>query len=354
MASPVGTEMKLRARQVKILYDFLRTYHQPDIIVEGHSVRLKAHHTISIKKGYSSYTDFKTGETGNPIDCLVKFLGYDFISAVRALCEYNGTLYDDMTENTQNQPEITPPPVNLPPAFPEPEKGPYKRLYAYMMKRGILSQTLKNLIDSNLMYESADKHNIVFISRDRDFGDMKGTYTYGAPFKGIVAHSRPDGFWGFGRDTSTVYICEACMDAISLYEIHRLTNHTLGYYISICGEGKQGAIDRIKREFTESHIVLAVDRDDAGNGCRTRNNDLDCILPVQKDWNEDLQTKSYINHTYDIQHQNLQETPQPPEVHISMATAVPPDYDDDMGQLPWDDEVPFPMEVEEYGEELPF
>ncbi len=56
-------------------------------------------------------------------------------------------------------------------------------------------------------------------------------------------------------------------------------------YASIGGAGKQTAIDRIK-QFKQA--VIAVDNDDAGAECRARNSELDSIIPVNKDWNEDL------------------------------------------------------------------
>ncbi len=59
------------------------------------------------------------------------------------------------------------------------------------------------------------------------------------------------------------------------------------YYISIAGVAKQPAIDRLEQ--SKLHIVLAVDNDDAGQKCRDKNASLEYILPVHKDWNEDLQ-----------------------------------------------------------------
>ena len=59
------------------------------------------------------------------------------------------------------------------------------------------------------------------------------------------------------------------------------------YYISIAGVAKQPAINRLKQ--SKLHIVIAVDNDDAGQQCRNRNSELEYILPVHKDWNEDLQ-----------------------------------------------------------------
>ena len=57
-------------------------------------------------------------------------------------------------------------------------------------------------------------------------------------------------------------------------------------YISIGGVANQKAILRVKGLLP---VVLAVDNDCAGDECRKRNPDIPSIMPVCKDWNEDLQ-----------------------------------------------------------------
>ena len=84
---------------------------------------------------------------------------------------------------------------------------------------------------------------------------------------------------------STAYVCEAAIDAISLYELLKEP----AYYISIAGStGKQPAIDRLKQQEFLDDIILAVDSDDAGQKTRDNNPDLKSIIPGRKDWNEDL------------------------------------------------------------------
>ena len=40
-------------------------------------------------------------------------------------------------------------------------------------------------------------------------------------------------------------------------------------------------------------VVLAVDNDAAGQGCRDRNPMLESIIPKNKDWNDDLKRGDY-------------------------------------------------------------
>lgn len=146
------------------------------------------------------------------------------------------------------------------------------------------------LLSQDAIYQEKKWNNIVFINREKDFAELRGTCTYGKPFHGVAPNCRHDGFWWFrtSRDARTAYIREAAIDAVSLYELHKLQKHPEdAYYISIAGVSKQAAIDRVKNSSLTP--VLAVDNDGAGQKCRDRNPELAYILPANKDWNEDLQ-----------------------------------------------------------------
>ena len=265
------------------LYAFLMKYHSSNFKTEGDSIRPKDNHSISIKKGYNGFKDFATGETGNSIEFLTSHMGYTFVEAVQALSNGSATIY---SMNIQQNGIKT-----VPPQFPSPVDGMYKNLFAYLISRGISAETIQMLVNQKTIYQEKSRNNIVFINMEKNFAEIRGTYTFGKPFHGIVNNSRPDGFWWFrtSKDADKGYICEAAIDAISLYELHRIHGHTEeAYYISIAGVAKQPAIDRLKN--SKLHIVLAVDNDTAGQKCRDRNSELEYIIPVHKDWNEDLQT----------------------------------------------------------------
>ncbi len=283
MASNVSKKQIASARHAD-LYAFLMKYHSSNFKTEGDSIRPKDNHSISIKKGYHGYKDFSTEETGNSIEFLTNHMGYTFVEAVQALSDVSAPAQQP-TDVQQDGIE------NVPPKFPEPVNGMYKNLFAFLKNRSISTETIQKLVKQKLLYQEKSKNNIVFINMERDFAELRGTYTFGNPFHGIVPHSRHDGFWWFrtSRNAAKAYICEAAIDAISLYELHKIQgNHEEAYYISIAGVAKQPAIDRLKKY--KYKLVLAVDNDDAGQNCRNRNSDLEYIIPVHKDWNEDLQS----------------------------------------------------------------
>lgn len=283
MAKNVSKKQISTARHAD-LYDFLIKYHNSNFKIEGDSIRPKDNHSISIKKGYHGYKDFSTEEKGNSIEFLTNHMGYTFVEAVQALSNVSAPAQPaDISQKDGIE--------NVPPQFPEPVDGMYKNLFAYLGGRGISTGTIQMLVEQKKMYQEKSKNNIVFINMEKDFAELRGTYTFGNPFHGIVAGSRHDGFWWFrtSKHASKCYICEAAIDAISLYELHKIQgNREDAYYISIAGVAKQPAIDRLKKY--KYKLVLAVDNDDAGQQCRDRNSELEYILPIRKDWNEDLQS----------------------------------------------------------------
>ena len=282
-------EQMRRARKAD-LYDFLMRYHSGHFKREGRSIHPVDNNSLSIKRGYSGYMDFSTDETGNSVDYLVRHMGYALDEAVFALSGDGGPVESLPIPDNDNI--LT---EKLPPVFPEPASGRYRQLFAFLAGRGIPASTIQGLIDQKILYQSKEKNNAVFINHEKDWAELRGTYTLGKKqFHGVVANCRADGYWWFRsgkKDPQVAYICEAAIDAISLYILHmRHGKNDPAYYISIGGVAKQPAIDRIKRQIK---TILAVDNDAAGQRCREKNRDLDFILPVMKDWNEDLQRGLY-------------------------------------------------------------
>lgn len=290
------------------LCSFLKNYHSSDIVVERGAVYLRnsvvngrrdtrkdPHSSVVVDPRYhSGYYRASRGEHGGNIQLLTRYLGYSTVDAVLALAGEAGSYCHALPIQDNDVIKKDP----LPPVFPEPAEGRYRQLFAFLKGRGIPAATIQGLIDRKLLYQSKEKNNAVFINYERDWAELRGTYTLGAKqFRGMVANCRTDGFWWFrsGKDPQVAYICEAAIDAISLYLLHMKHNHRdAAYYISIGGVAKQPAIDRIKRN---TKAILAVDNDRAGQECRDRNSDLDSIIPVGKDWNDDLRDDRYYDGT---------------------------------------------------------
>lgn len=285
------SKAQLQRARTADLYDFLLRYHANQFKIEGKSLRPTDNHSISIKRGYSGYYDFSNGEKGNSIDFLIRHMGYTLDEAVYALC-------GEISQATAKRPAPACDCETV--SFPPPLKGKYRHLFAYLMKRGIAQETIQALIDFSILYQEPKHNNMVFINKERDWAEVRGTYTAnGIAYHGIVTKSRHDGFWWFasGDNPQVAYICEASIDAISLYELHRLNgNLAPAYYISIGGVTKQDTINRIKNK---KKTIIAVDNDYAGQLCRDKNSECESIIPKNKDWNEDL-CERVLNSSSDV------------------------------------------------------
>lgn len=281
--------MKVTREQIQTarktnLFNFLCTHHADEVEPDRHgkTLRLVANHSISVKNDYSGFLDFASGEKGNGIDLLTKYFGYDFQSAVLALCgtsDFSFSLSSKIETRTEMKKEKIQQ-IQLPP----PAKD-YRRLMAYLVKtRHIPAYIIQPLIGNGLIYQADKSNNAVFVSSKKDFAELRGTLT-DKPYHGIVAGSRHNGCWAFaiGTNPNVAYICESAIDALSLATL----TGEVAYYVSIAGASKQDAINRIKQ--SQLKVIIATDNDQAGDVCRERNKDCDTIRPTEKDWNEDLQ-----------------------------------------------------------------
>ena len=283
-----------RARQARRvdLYSFLIRYHSNDIIQEGRFLRLKCDTSIVVKEGYSGYSKYNeprsTGH-GNGIDLLSKYLGYSRLDAVFALSKEYGTGHQ---VNARSSAPVKSTTLSNSSLFPE-RSDSSNRVLAYLTKtRGLSYDTVKALIQAGLLYQDVPYSNAVFINHEQNFCEIRGTCSYTAPFHGCRSRKDSSAYWSFRighGDLKEVYICESAIDAISLYELHRLTGSIKSpvMYCSIGGVGKQATIEHIASGCTY-RTILAVDSDEAGMECRRRNSQLDQITPQHKDWNEDL------------------------------------------------------------------
>ena len=205
-----------------------------------------------------------------------------------------------------------------------------RNIYAFLQARGIPPLIIRDLIDRKLLYQD-DHNNAVFITPQRDYCELRGTNTFAdnqcrnsksckdyqeiehgwccymndcTDYRKNSFHgcrkSQSDRFWYLTNvleKVSSVYVCEAAIDAISLYLIHQQHGITApAAYVSIGGAGNQQSIQSLKKH---NGVIIATDHDEAGDACRKRNPELATIVPVYKDWNEDLQKGVFYAEEFD-------------------------------------------------------
>ena len=301
------------------IYAFLLTNHQNDIKIKYGTIQLLNDEHVCVKPGFHGFRNFKTGKPGNNIDLLMEYLGYDYVSAVLALTQ--GTVVVSIEHALKAVAER---PKDV--IFPEKCDGPFTNATAYLKSRGIPEEVTRTLIERELLYQDV-RRNVVFISSERDYCEIRGTNTY---VEKRCAHSHEcrnficgdhdwcidmaectnylaQPFHGSRKKESScswcfdpaedmpkkrIFICEAAIDAISLYVLRRDNQLVVNEkYYSIGGVANQKAIERIAANAGESQVILAVDNDAAGDDCRKRNLLFNCMIPDCKDWNEELRKR---------------------------------------------------------------
>ena len=126
------------------------------------------------------------------------------------------------------------------------------------------------LVSRGLVYQSAEGNNVVFVNKEKDYCELRGTYTYAEkPFRGC-RKTKADRFWYFlpkNKKPVIAYVTEGAIDAISLFLVQKGAgaDTSCSVYISIGGVGNIKTISRIKRQI---RTILAVDNDAAGELCR--------------------------------------------------------------------------------------
>ena len=232
---------------------------------------------------------------GDAISFLERFEGKDFHHAVAFLLDWQGG-----ARQTRAPPAV-PVKEKIPFALPQPNPD-NRRVFAYLQKRGIAAQVIRDFIDAGLLYEDAKHHNCVFVGRNGAgkpvFAAKRGTYDQGgAAFRGGVPGS--DKETGFrlpcGPGDSRVFVFEAPIDLMSYCTLHRSVQSST---VALCGL-YEGPLDTYLREnHSLRHIDLCLDSDGPGREAAERMRQkyvrqgyaVLIHTPVRgKDWNEYLQ-----------------------------------------------------------------
>ena len=290
----VGKDMIHRARQAD-LYNYLLEKHSETVKQLSYNVlQNRDHDSLKITKGHG-YNRFSTNEHGNAIDYLMKYLGFDFVSAVKELLDYSADIDELPYDSEDYEPDKKYTRFVLESSadskLPASTDGAYSRVFAYLTKtRAIPADLVNNLMNQKLLYEDA-KHNAVFAYKG--FAEVVGTCSC-IRYKQCIGQ----GYWVLNADIThqKLYICESAIDAISLY---CLLGDDTATYVSAAGVTKYSAIISVIEDCTiyqgyDSKVYLAVDNDEAGDTAydtlKTDYPEILRIKPKLKDWNDDLRT----------------------------------------------------------------
>ena len=236
---------------------------------------------------------------GDAITFLQQFCGKSFSEAVEYLLAFHGRARDSPAKaaSSVKRDEVQKP-YTLPPRNTDD-----RRVIAYLHKRGITPQVIRQFMNSGLLYEDAEHHNCVFVGRDHTgqarYAGLRGTYDRdGKGFRGDVSGSDKDIGFAIPCDpvSDQVRVFEAPIDLMSYYTLHRSCCNA----VALCGL-YDGALRTYLRNNPQiKRIVLCLDMDTPGQETaeqlRKKYAELGYEISQEKprsgkDWNEYLQKR---------------------------------------------------------------
>lgn len=136
---------------------------------------------------------YSQGIGGDAITFLQQFCDKTFPEAVEYLLTFQGKARDapvktkPVTKQDEPPKEFALPPRNV----------DDRRVFAYLRKRGIAAQVIRQFMNSGSLYEDVVHHNCVFVGRDHTgqarYAGLRGTYDRdGKGFRGDVSGSDKD------------------------------------------------------------------------------------------------------------------------------------------------------------------
>lgn len=254
---------------------------------------------------------------GDAVDFVRRFYNKDYVEAVEMLLNNcGGQIITSPSIERERKP------FELPP-----RNDRMSRVFSYLLlTRGIDKDVLYEFVRRNMIYESADYHNAVFVGYDSNgkprHAHKRGTMTSN-PYKGNVAGSQPEFSFHFNGTSDRIYLFEAPIDMLSFISMQkakdlqevltredklkynktlerelaaaacRWKNHS---YAASCSVSDRVLFQCMKDNPNIKDVYLCFDNDEAGQKANKRIADKldsmnipnEILIPTHKDWNEDI------------------------------------------------------------------
>lgn len=187
-----------------------------------------------------------------------------------------------------------------------------RRAFAYLSKTrcidaGLISEFMKN----GRIYESEKYHNCVFVTYNENkepmYASMRGTGTFGKPFKGDVENSNKLYGYSFIGSSEKIIVTEAPIDMLSYISMQIMAGNDdwrKDNYLALGCTADCALEEYLKNHSQIKEIYFALDNDKSGKKAVFGDEELGkvgyvekykelgynaySILPQGKDWNEDL------------------------------------------------------------------
>ena len=180
-----------------------------------------------------------------------------------------------------------------------PKNDDMSRVLNYLNnKRGIDKEIIYSFVHEQMIYESKDFHNALFLGFDKN-GVSRHAHKRGigadSTYKGNVSGSIPEYSFHWHGENKYLFLFEAPIDMLSFISIHKKDWKKHSYAAS-CSVSDRVLFQCLKDNPNIKFVYLCFDNDNPGQEANRRiQNKLNALnikskilVPNHKDWNEDL------------------------------------------------------------------
>ncbi|QNK41570.1 DUF3991 and toprim domain-containing protein [Caproicibacter fermentans] len=215
-------------------------------------------HSVKFRDYY--FYDHNTGDKGTAIDFLCLFFDMRFQDAVTTLIhkDYGGAEFVRCAPSERKKKAFQLPPRN---------RTMY-RMYAYLTQdRRIDPEIVTFFVHKHDLYESAQKHNAVFVGRDGN-GKPRAAHEKGTlsdrPYRCDTPGSEKEYFFNYFGGSNRLYVFEAPIDLMSFLTLKKNTDWKRHSFLALGCTASRALIRFLLEHDNITDICLCLDNDAAG------------------------------------------------------------------------------------------
>lgn len=258
------------------------------VIKSGNEYRWKRHDSLTVKG--NKWFRHSQSKGGYPIDFVMEFFSKTFPEAVFLLIREAPS--DNSTTAAPSE------------KFRLPPRSRYiESAMVYLRQRKIPEELIQEFYREGLIYEDAQRHNVVFVGKDESgiprYAHCKGTED---TFRMDVLGSDKAHNFAYRSDGKSLFVFEAPIDLISFIALYP-KNWKSRNYLSLGGIGAKSLEGFLSERSDMETIYICTDADKAGNDAVGRllesipeHMTVVRLMPCAKDWNEVLMHREELPH----------------------------------------------------------
>lgn len=296
---PRVTKQQIECAKALDLLSYMKLYEPHNLVRKGNDYCTREHDSLVISE--NNLWHWKSRDIGGrtALQYLIKVKSMDFVSAVLQLCN------EMPIQNTELKVEPKEKKLFI---LPKAYKNNHK-VIDYLKRRGIAENIIEYCIEKELIYESKDYKNAIFVGFDGkipSYAALRGTWQHMSnPFKGEVAGSNKRFSFSIQAENSRhLIVSESAIDVLSVATIRQDIGRV--HYLSIGGayapkrNTSQANLPKALDQYLKDHaeikeVELCLDNDAVGIGASFfimnklmgMGYEVSSAMPEHgKDWNE--------------------------------------------------------------------